>query len=168
MTNPGYPFEKETYDSLILLKKKGYRFYTQKLVDTHSYDKASEGKLIIPKTMGDYILFRKERGGIVECKSSRSRTSYNLVDFIPEHQILKALEIMADGDIWYKFHICNRGFRGKHITYTLDATVVYDLRCDVLERGKRSLKWHLFEPHSEHILKKLEGSVWNLEYLMHL
>ena len=160
----GELFEKEVRQSLIYKMRDTNKLWFKKLVDTNAIRGYSEvahtegnwgfKNMLAPKVPSDFLLVYHGRPIFIECKSSHGELSYNMIDYVKDHQCIEARDITAAGGLYY-FMICNKSKRGEDSkTYILPGSKVFWMRRDLVEQKKRSVKWDKLEEISHFILSK--------------
>lgn len=133
----GYIFEKEVAESLDNLQVESPLFY-MKMVDTHAFDSLRKEGLILPKVPADYLIVYKGHAMFLECKSSRSKISYDL-NWIKQHQIDSACDLEKAGATYY-FLICNRSERNKFYILVLKPNTIRKLCAEPFATTRDNIK----------------------------
>lgn len=160
-------FEEETSASLKHLKEKyGSRFFYRRFYDTQSYLKVSE-RAIATKQPADFYCILNGVTYFLECKSSRSNTSYNF-DFIQEHQFEDMIEAKCAGVRSY--FLINKRYvrkRGEMRCYAIDPELMLHLKNEYnLKRNKKSIKWHMLRDYAIEIERDTGNQCWLLDRII--
>ena len=101
-------------------------------------------KAVAEKQPGDFFAVNKGKPILIECKTSRNKTSfplyYNKTPAIPEHQIEYAKSLVEEGgDAWF---LIRRDIPRNKRVYALTPYQLDAIYCDAT---KKSVKWDVIE-----------------------
>ena len=137
----GKEFEKETAKTFAKIPNS----FCYKFPDTHYY-RAFRPEAIIPQVPSDFMVICNGKVVFLECKSSRSKTSYSF-DYIPQKQVDMGCMISGIG-VDYYFLICNRSTRNHHYVLLFAPTDILVMKRYLTASGKKSIKWSDLERHA--------------------
>ena len=109
----------------------------------------------------DFLFISQGRCYFIECKSSRSTTSYKL-DYIKEHQVNDLLKIKeCGGEAWF---LINRRNRGRMECYAATPHLIEEMK----KLKVKSVKWELLAKSTMAMPKVSHpnGTAWDLTPLM--